>query len=211
MALSHDRLGPAEAFGQPPRTGRFLFDLLAATAAIFISVVSLVVAIRGERTQRGLLAANSWPFLQLSEDQVSDEAKLDVENAGVGPAKIMTFEVFFDGKPVDGAVDLLRRCCGLPPTVPGKALPPIEGFGFGKVFNNVLRPGEHIITFQLKKMASSSNLFDRFTHDMSHLSFTACYCSVLGECWTSNMRDLTQTAIAACPVTQHQFTDGSGT
>jgi hypothetical protein len=210
MAPQHDRLGPAEVFGQPPRTGRFWFDFMAAGAAIFISVVSLVVAIRGEHTQRGLLAANSWPFVQLSEDEGLEEAKLDVENAGVGPAKIMTFEVFYKGQPVDSAFDLLRKCCGLPASVPGKNPGPIAGLGFGEIFNNVLRPGEHIIALRLRKVAPSQDLYDRFTHEMSNLSFSTCYCSVLHECWTANLRDLAQIATPSCPVTQHQFVDGSG-
>ena len=209
MAFQHDRLGPPEAFGQPPRTGRYWFDLLAASAAIFISVVTLVIAIRGERTQRGLLAANSWPFIQLSEDQGVEDAKLDVENAGVGPAKIITFEVFYHGQPVDSAFDLLRRCCGLPEAVPGQNPGPIVGFSYGEVFNNVLRPGEHIIALKLNKLGTQPQLFNRFLHEMSAISYSTCYCSVLGECWTSNLRDLVQIAVASCPVPQHPFVDGA--
>jgi hypothetical protein len=209
MAFRHDRLGPPEAFGQPPRTGRDWFDLVAASAAIFISIVTLVIAIRGERTQRGLLAANSWPFIQLSEDQGLEYAKLDVENAGVGPAKIITFEVFYQGQPVDSALDLLRRCCGLPAAVSGQIPGPIVGFSYGEVFNNVLRPGEHIVALKLKKAGTQSQLFDRFAHEMSAMSYSTCYCSVLGECWTSNLRDLVQVAVASCPVPRHPFVDGA--
>ena len=204
MALEHDRFGPPEAYGQPARTGRHVFDLLAATFAIVISVVSLVVAFRGERTQRGLLAANSWPFVQLSEDQSLQDAKLDVENAGVGPAKILTFEVSYNGQPVDSALDLLRKCCGLPPAAP-RAL-----FEYGAVYNNVLRPGEHITALRLTKQEPSLPVYDRFTHEMAHMSFSICYCSVLGECWTSNLRDLVQIPTRSCPAAQHQFVDRSG-
>jgi hypothetical protein len=197
-----------DSFGEPPRTGRFWFDLLAATAAIFIYVVSLVVAIRGERTQRGLLAANSWPFVQLSEDQVFETAALNVENAGVGPAKIISFEVFYKGQPVDSALDLLRRCCGLAPAVQGKPPPSIEGYGYGEVFNNVLRPGERITALTLKKSAQTQDFFNRFSQSMPMLSFRICYCSVLGECWTSDLRDLNQAPVSACPVPRHQFVPG---
>jgi hypothetical protein len=207
MTIEHDRPGPAEAFGQPPRTGRFWFDFLAASSAIFISVVSLVVGIRGEQTQRGLLAANSWPFIQLSEDEGQDEAKLDVENAGVGPAKIMNFEVFYKGQPVDDARELLGKCCGLAATPAGQPPRPIEGFGYGEIFNNVLRPGEHIVALRLRKGAPSQDLYSRFAQEMPNLSFSICYCSVLGECWTANLRDLTQTATPSCPAAQHQFVD----
>ena len=204
MAAEHDRFGPPEAYGQPPRTGRHVFDLLAAIFAIVISVVSLVVAFRGERTQRGLLAANSWPFVQLSEDQTSQYAKLDVENAGVGPAKIMTFEVSYNGKPVDSAIDLLRKCCGFP------AVAPHAGFEYGAVFNNVLRPGEHIIALSVTKDEPSLPVYNQFGHEMAHMSFSICYCSVLEECWTSNLRDLTQIPKESCPVAQHPFVNSSG-
>ena len=207
MASEHDRFGPPEAYGQPPRTGRHVFDLLAATFAIVISVVSRVVAVRGETTQRGLLAANSWPFVQLSEDQSLQGAKLDVENAGVGPAKIMTFEVSYNGKPVNSAIDLLRKCCGLPPPGPRDA---IAGFEYGAVFNNVLRPGEHIIALRLTKDEPSLPVYSQFAHEMAHMSFSICYCSVLGECWTSNLRDLTQIPTGSCPTAQHHFVDGTG-
>ena len=206
MASEDSRFGPPEAYGQPPRTGRQVFDLLAATFAILLSVVSLVVAFRGERTQRGLLAANSWPFVQLAEDQTLQYARLDVENAGVGPAKIMTFEVSYNGKPVDGAIDLLRKCCWLPPVGPRDA---IGGFEYGAVFNNVLRPGEHIIAIQLRKDQSSATVYSQFAHEMTHMSFAICYCSVLGECWTSDLRDLTQIPKESCPAAQHQFVDSS--
>jgi hypothetical protein len=208
MESPHERLGPAEVFGQPPRTGRFWFDLLAATSAIFISVISLFVAMRGEETQRGLLAANSWPFVQLGEDRGVDRAKLDIENEGVGPAKIMTFEVSYRGQPADSAYDLLRRCCGLPKAVPGRVPEPITGLSFGAVYSNVLRPGEHIIALELKTPGSSQDLLDRFRDEMSSFTFRTCYCSVLGECWTSNLRDLTQTPVRTCPATTHQFVDG---
>jgi hypothetical protein len=210
MAPQHERLGPAEAFGQPPRTGRFWLDFLAASAAIFISVVSLVVAIRGERTQRGLLAANAWPFVQLSEDQALEDSKWDIENAGVGPAKIMSFEVFYNGQPVDSALDLLRKCCGLPAADPGREPGAIPGFAFGAISNNVLRPGEHIVALQLKKVGTSITLFERFTQEMPQFSFRTCYCSVLDECWTSNLRNLTQNAVRSCPAAAHQFVVGAG-
>jgi hypothetical protein len=210
MGLQHERIGPPEAFGAPPRTGRFWFDFLAASAAIFISVISLVVAIRGERTQRDLLAANSWPFVQLSEDNGLANLKLDVENAGVGPAKIMTFEVFYKRQPVNGAVDLLQKCCGLAAAAPGALIRSIPGFSYGGVYNNVLRPGEHIISLELKKGAASDPLYSRFAVDMPNLSFRTCYCSVLGECWTSNLRDLTQNPVRSCPTAAHPFDTGMG-
>jgi hypothetical protein len=205
MAPQHERIGPPEAFNQPPRTGRFWFDLLAAVSAIFISVVSLVVAIRGEHTQRGLLAANSWPFVQLSEDQGRAYDQLDVENAGVGPAKIFSFEVFYKGQPVDTTFDLLQRCCGLAAPAPNTPHPPVHGFSYGQVYGNVLRPGEHIIAMKLENAGPSADMAKSFGAAMDSLTFKSCYCSVLQECWISDLRSLVQTPVAQCPVAAHPF------
>ncbi len=200
----HDPSIPTEPFGQPPRTGRFWFDLLAATSAIFISVVSLMVAFRGEETQRGLLAANSWPFVQLSEDQLVDEARLDVENAGVGPAKIMSFEIFYHGTPVDTMGDLLSRCCGIKRAAPNTPIGHIPGLGYGQVYDNVLRPGEHLLAIRLNK-SSSPELLAKFKAAMPDMTYLSCYCSVLQECWTSDLRSLTQNKVSSCPAAAHPF------
>ena len=203
----HDHSLPPEPFGQPPRTGRFWFDLLAATSAIFISVISLLVAFRGEETQRGLLAANSWPFVQLSEDQGTTEAQLDVENAGVGPAKIMTFEVFYRGAPVDSVRELLTQCCGLGNAAPGTPPVPVAGMGYGQVYDNVLRPGEHIRAVHLGK-TSPEAMLTKFKAAMADMTFLSCYCSILQECWTSDLRSLKQNVVSSCPAAAHPFAMG---
>ncbi len=208
MPPEKSRLSAADAFGEPPRTGRFWFDLLAASAAIFISVVSLAVAIRGEHTQRGLLAAASWPFVQLSKDVGLDDAKLDVENAGVGPAKIINFAVFYQGKPMDNAVALLESCCGLPATATGIKAQTINGLGSGQVYGNVVRPGEHVLAIKLSKTPTSQAMLDRFVAAFPQITFNACYCSVLGECWTSDLRTLDQVPVESCPINPHQFSVG---
>ena len=97
--------------GHPRHTGRFWFDFAAASAAIFISVVSLVVAIGGEHTQRELLAANAWPFLQIETGRSARTGvdQIVVQNQGVGPARIFTFEVSLDGTKLRGPHDL-RSC-----------------------------------------------------------------------------------------------------
>jgi hypothetical protein len=114
----------------PRRTGFRHFDVITSTAAIFISAVSLYVAIEHGKTERQLVAANVWPFLQqiLSNDYDVGKDKavaIGFSNAGVGPAKIRSYEVFYRGKPIRSALDLLRKCCGLPADPAGvkQALP----------------------------------------------------------------------------------------
>ncbi len=208
MALRNQRIGPPEIFGQPPRTERGWFDLLAATTAILLSVISLVVSFRGERTQKGLLAANSWPFLQLSKDQSDDFAKLEVENEGVGPAKIYSFEVFYQGRSVPSVTALLQQCCSPGQSTSGGGGTSFGAIGFGSVSDNVLRPGEHITALRIRKTKPDEAMLSRFSAALPDITFRACYCSVLSECWTGNMETLAQIAVRSCPAVLHSFTYG---
>src|SRR5438270_12440969 len=109
--------GVDDARPAPRRTGRFGFDAIVSISAIFISAVSLFVAIEHGKTERDLVAANVWPFPRAILSNGYDEKgsiAVGVSNGGVGPAKIRSFELFYRGRPVSSGPDLLRKCCGLP-------------------------------------------------------------------------------------------------
>src|SRR4030095_5166685 len=87
------------------RTGHRLLDLALPVSALLISVVSLVIGIHHGRTMQEMAAgnarlvqANSWPLLQYAtgngNDKGEPEITLKVENAGVGPAKLISLEIF---------------------------------------------------------------------------------------------------------------------
>ena len=92
-----------EVHAHAHKTGRPKLDLIIALSAIFISAVSLVVAIEHGRTERDLVAANSWPFLRSLMDNGYDDGRdiaVGVTNAGVGPAKLESLELSYAGVPV---------------------------------------------------------------------------------------------------------------
>src|SRR6185312_8464770 len=93
------------------RTGARRRDLVLPICALFVSVVSLAVAMmHGQAIERmaeanaRLVQANSWPYLQFvsTNDEEAGERviTLGIHNAGVGPAKIESFEVLWNGRPV---------------------------------------------------------------------------------------------------------------
>jgi len=184
-------------------TGHRGLDLVLALSAIFISLVSLFIAIEHGRTERDLVAANSWPYLQLESD-VGDKNGIEfwVENAGVGPAKLEQFELSYDGRKMRSMLDLLRQCCGWPapnPAAPDFRLP--QGYASGDINKTVLRPGQRI---QLLKVSASA-VADQLKHKLGIITFRACYCSVFDECWVSNLVDLHPRHVSACPVFDTPF------
>jgi hypothetical protein len=194
----------------PRRTGVRHFDAIVSMAAIFISAVSLYVAIEHGRTERQLVAANVWPFLQqiLSNDYGEGNEKtvaIGFSNAGVGPAKIRSYEVFYRARPVSSALDLLRKCCGLPadPAAMKVAIP--HGLYFATADQTVLRPGEQYPVVMVYKVPSAPQIPDRFRAALSQLSFRVCYCSVLDQCWRSNLQSIRVEPVKECPAPEHPF------
>jgi hypothetical protein len=175
-----------------------------ALSAITISVISLFVAVAHGRTEEKLVAASSWPFLVFRSSEngmITREHTLTMrlQNSGVGPARVHSVKVLFDGRAIRDHADLMAQCCGLKTTdleeqiklglvsqseVVG-VLPAREGVNFLAWRE---RPGQTLVLKSLNAV-------------LEKLRFEACYCSVLDECWTS---DLTPTAnphrVEQCPV-----------
>ena len=206
---------PVEVFGaevnaRPRRTGREVFDLILAVAAIFISVVSLVVAVQNGRTEQNLLSASSWPFLRaIYSNQYGDEhsVAIGVSNAGVGPAKIRSFEVLYRGKPVSSGLDLLRRCCGLLPDKAGEAQLP-HGLFYSQVDETVLRAGEDTPAVKVFRDKAAPGVSARFADALGEIGFRACYCSVLDECWAGDLKTIAPRRVRQCPAPEHPFAPG---
>src|ERR1700754_3760378 len=123
-------------------------DTALAVAALFVSAVSLWVGIRTEDANEKLVAASTWPFLQIGVDNSTPEGvpflKFSVINSGVGPATIESFELFWKGRPYRSSGQLLRQCCGLK-SRGGPILPLGDKrtrLMTGTVQGIVLRPGE---------------------------------------------------------------------
>src|ERR1700757_2331057 len=97
---------------QPTRRWRELVDPFLALVAVVVSGISLWVAIGTEQANRRMVAAASWPLLQADTSSLHSTITFSVLNGGVGPAKLKTFELFWNGKAYPGAHALLSVCCG---------------------------------------------------------------------------------------------------
>ncbi len=181
----------------PHPTGHRAFDLVVAISAILISVISLFVAIEHGHVEQRLVAANSWPYLQSSfsnQDHAgADRINLTVTNAGVGPAKLETVEMFLNGRSVPNSETLMSRCCDVDPDHPG----PIHWVTGPQ--SAVLRPGEVIELLALPKTAENQQVWERLNRSLASITFQGCYCSVFDECWISDLQGFKPTPVKSCP------------
>jgi len=194
-------------------------DTLFAVAALFVSAISLWVGIRTEDANEKLVAASTWPFVQVminnATPQGEPKLEFNVTNTGVGPAKIESFEVFWKGKPFRSGKDLVTECCGLK-SKGGVTLPGVENTTHlltGAVQGFILRPGESetFITYPLTN--DTITIWNALNKAKDDMTYRICYCSVLDECWRNALAsDLSKPGqlrperVKTCPVPAVAYT-----
>ena len=191
----------------PIRAPRHWIEYVATAAALVISATSLWVAYRTEDANAKMVAAASWPFLQVStsdsDGQGHDVLKIDVINAGIGPALVEYFEVAFDGKPVASSSELLQRCCGFDPRTPRPVVehaPQIGTWTEGNVGGTILRPSEDRVFFTWPRTPENTKAWQTLRDAAAgrRLLVRACYCSVFNECWQGAYEGLHPVRVARC-------------
>ena len=200
--------GVDHVHAHPRHVGYRPLDLILALLAVFISAVSLYVAIDHGRTEQKLVQANaqlvqanSWPFLQVDDQfSTSSPTQIALVNAGIGPAKLESLQVLFHGQPVEDFYTLLKLCCGLSSNANDRKAQMPGGFAIYDAENQVLRPGERRLLMVVPATPTQHEISDRFLKASTDIQYRACYCSVFDQCWTSDLMTLKPQTAAACPV-----------
>ena len=185
-------------------TGHRWLDLTLALCAMFVSIVSLAVAMHHGRAMDRLVAANSWPFLMYGTDNLDAQGNrrisLKVENDGIGPARIQTFEVWWQGQPVSTGPELLQRCCMTDSQTPldsatGRSLHLV----IGQIASRVMRAGATEAFLSLELKDTNADIWHRLDVARLQLKLRACYCSVFDECWETDLEQTSAKRVASCP------------
>lgn len=186
-------------------------ELLLGAAALLVSAVSLWVAIGTEQANRQMVAAASWPLLQGDTADLPEKGVPVISfvliNGGVGPAKLKTLEVWWQGRAFSGAVPLLEACCGFRPFAGPPAMRTIGRtlMTTGGVRNAVILAGEHRSFLHMPLGSDNSAVWQKLDAARRELRFRACYCSVFDECWVSNLQDLEPQRVDKCPAVAVQY------
>ena len=182
-------------------------EMAVAIAALVTSVTSIWLSLSQGDEMARLVQAQSWPYLEYESSNTGDDGPqidLVVRNAGVGPAKVESFAVLWDGKPVKGWASLVKACCladGTPTNQP-LDIPKLTGGHAlsSKLIQRVLRASDSVTLLRLPKSEANAELWTKLDDARFRIQFRICYCSVFDECWTSDLRSTTQTLVKACPV-----------
>ena len=173
-------------------TGHRWLDLTLGISAMFMSVISLIVAVEHGRTMgrmadanARMVEANAWPFVIFETHNVDEHGNGDVRllltNEGIGPARVETFELWWNGIPMSAPGELMRACCR--PTAAESQQGKATSTGVGIVAPRILRAGEHVDFFNMPASPQNVDLFSKFDVERHKITTRVCYCSVFEECW----------------------------
>jgi len=185
-------IGP-EPPGEPRKIGHKWFDLSITLCVLFISASSLVIALVHSRTlermadaNARLVETNSWPFLGYgtgnSGGKNGSAIEMRISNDGVGPAKIESVELKWNGVARRNALEFLQACCGYRDDR-------ANGLWTDLIAGRVLRAGETITFLTLPATQGDGPAWKRLNGARlnQRLSIDVCYCSVFDECWTEDV------------------------
>lgn len=196
--------GPDVEHHHHHQTGHRWLDITLACSAVFISLMSLLLALQHGKAMEKMVEVSSWPYVGMATSNVSDDGTLNfrlvILNKGVGPAKIDSIEVFYRGEAQQDPDHLVAAMLKLPYPLP-------FGVTNSDVLNSVLSAREQEFLFQIPQDRVTPEQFKTLSHEAGNLDYRVCYCSVFDECslWDSRMAAKTTPSGKACPVPKTMF------
>jgi len=194
----------------PHGTGIRWLDISLAIAAGVVSLVSLWLALHSAHSMEKLVAANSYPYLELMRNMTSVEKDPDtgrshkrveylLVNSGIGPARIEWVQLSYKDKPMADLSELLATCCNMGPE------PDIALNRRGNVVGSLVRPGDMISMFAADEPKTPNPIFDALHRSMKDISQTACYCSVFDECYVRSKDEMKPQPVDECTAPAKTF------
>ena len=195
-------IDPEGVRAEPRRIGKRWTDLAVTATAIVMSLISLQVGLDNARTQEMMLAATSRPILFFTTGNRDNEGRpnitLVIRNDGAGPAFLKHLEVTYAGRSAKGGFDLLKMCCM---TAEQVRRPDHDWLQLGtqRVGQTVRPAGDASTMIDMLRTEENKDVWERLNRARFQLKFDACYCSVLAECWRSDLSGLEPRQVDSCP------------
>jgi hypothetical protein len=167
-------------------------DRILAICAIISAFAAVGIAVYETRITRAHQKASVWPSM-LQYNTVADGLYTrEVENRGLGPALVRTFQVRVDGVPVDSWDHAIEVLTG---QVPGQYVYGSLGEG------HTLLPGRPYRLLIIEWEPLGQLVHREVNH--GRLTTEICYCSVYDDCWVAGSG--LPVSVPACPERPHEF------
>jgi hypothetical protein len=188
-----DRPTPA-----PLAQSRFGPTNLSNVLALSVSLLALAIGAYQTRLMQDQARASVWPYLTIgttySNDTDDNGFILQVDNVGIGPAKVGSVKLALDGKPQRSWKDVLEAL-------------DINGANYStsSLGGDVIPPNLNRETTIGAIRINERKAAERFHDASSRFGLEICYCSVYDECWISRWHRPGVEPVARCSVPEVPF------
>lgn len=197
----------------PKKTGARWLDMMVAFCALLISTASIFVAQQSNQSMERLVRASSWPFIQIGSGNASDEGEAQlafgITNVGTGPARVHTFEMQVDGRPLPRGAHLLTRvltaCCEaeFDAAIERAGASQVGAMGqemSSPVAARFLAPNGDIYAMVWPRTEQNAELWTALdqARQSGRITTTVCYCSVFDECWIARSNAFPPEEVNSC-------------
>lgn len=176
--------GPASNANDALQGRPIRWDAIAAIIAALVGLLALLVAGYTAYIQRQQVSAQVWPYLIGGNS--SGQQELLWINKGVGPAIVREVTVTVGGKP-QGDWKSALRAMGFPDL----------HYYQSTLAGNVLSPGEKLDWIKFRDDKDYRTFMEAAKR--VDLQTVTCYCSTLGECWTTRLLVFSRQSVRHCP------------
>jgi len=200
---------------RPHGTGFHWLDISLALSAFVVSLASLWLTLHNARTMERLVAANSYPNVDISFGNEFDfrdgrgvrhALYLSLLNTGIGPARLRSIELSFAGRPAATVGALLAICCTQEPE---SSLPNTSYWSSGEMRGFMLQAGKDLALFAWPD-APGDPRWARLdaARKNAKIGVRVCYCSVFDECYLHDSAYREPRRIGACPTLAVPYVGG---
>jgi len=189
-------------------TGARWLDMSLALSAFVVSLASLWLTLHNARTMERLVAANSYPNVDISFGNEFDfqdgrgvrhALYLSLLNTGIGPARLRSIELSFAGRPAATVRALLAICCTQEPE---SSLPNTSYWSSGDLRGFMLQAGKDVALFAWPDAPGDprwARLDAARKNKNTTIGVRVCYCSVFDECYLHDIAYREPRRVGACP------------
>ena len=158
-------------------------SMAAAVGAICAVAIAVYQAALAREQQR----ASAWPFLYQSNSYLTGQAYTrQIENQGVGPARVRSFRVLVDGKPAHDWNAVVRALINQPDS----------GLVYSSFSRRSVIPAGATRVLLTIPPGNQARAF--WQAAQTRLATVVCYCSVYNECWEDDGRASEPVQLSAC-------------
>ena len=160
-----------------------VFALVVSFAALSLGIYQARLMNAQTQLMQSQARASVWPYVSIGY-RISDEGETlgytwEINNDGVGPARIESVTLSLDGKPMRTWREVFRVLFG------DAAVPAT----YSQIYGKVLPPNTNRETTIEAVRIPTLEQAKIFYAAQNRFEITICYCSVYDECWIAHRQD----------------------